>query len=199
METTTYNAFIYENEHSIYETFADEIAELLDDELLIDNCKYALMYNSKFSKIKLFLQKEITKEMDKYIIHLSNKFTTDPLRRHFCNILTDINTETSNFKYDIHTCNPLDNNTSSKNVFEIANVRCYDKSHKYEKKILHFMWILNDYDGIIRFPNNHTINPKKGQIIIYPASWCFPLENICVSNSTIKTISGHINVKLGKQ
>jgi hypothetical protein len=179
---TGYNAFIYENENSICETFVDEIAELLDAEILVDNCKYALMYNSKFSKIKTFIQNEISKMIDEYIIHLRNSFASTKLRKHLCRILTDDNTEISNFKYDVHTCNNLDNTTSSENVFEIGNVRCYDKQHTHEKKILHFMWILNDYDGIIVFPNKHTIHPKKGKLIIYPASWCFPLENICVSN-----------------
>ena len=156
------------------------------------------MYNSKFSKIKTFLQNEITKGIDEYIIHLSHKCTTEPLRRHFVRILTDSNTEISNFKYDVHTCNDCDTG-STENVFEIANVRCMDKPYTHEKKLLHFMWLLNDYDGIIQFPNKHIITPKKGKLIIYPASWCFPLENICVSNSTIKTIRGYFKVKLGKR
>jgi hypothetical protein len=193
---TAYNSFIYENEHSICATFADEIAELLDTELLEDNCKYGLMYNSKFSKIKTFLQKEITKEMDKYIIHLRNGFEPESLRNYFCRVLTDKNIEISNFKYDVHTCN--DNNQTA-NVFEAANVICYDRLHTHEIKVLHFMWILNDYDGIIVFPNKHTITPKKVQMIIYPASWCFPVESTCFSNSVIKTIRGHFKIKYGRR
>jgi len=57
--------------------------------------------------------------------------------------------------------------------------------------MLRFIWFMNDYDGEILFPNNHKIIPKKGKLIIFPASWVFPYEEINNKSAEIIMITGY--------
>jgi len=67
------------------------------------------------------------------------------------------------------------------------------KQPKITTKKLFFIWFLNDYENEIQFWNNYSIKPKKGMLLLYPASWVFPLHDYNITNNEIiYYISGNI-------
>tara|TARA_B110000967_G_C18882031_1_gene561631 strand:+ start:418 stop:1014 length:597 start_codon:yes stop_codon:yes gene_type:complete len=48
--------------------------------------------------------------------------------------------------------------------------------HKEKKRVLTFMWYLNDVEdgGETEFWSSYNIKPEAGKLVLFPASWTFP-------------------------
>ena len=136
----------------------------------------------KTSKKKIvFLHNEINKNIDIYIKKI-NTITFVPPENNNNNIFKTLKVHTNNVEFTIKK--EIFNETHEKVVFE-KKVVDYNK-------ILKFIWFLNDYDGELVFWKNYPIRPKSGTLIIFPTSWCFPYEDIMITNSTRYIITGNI-------
>lgn len=186
-----YSTYIYENDRSIDEDLSDEIVQLYEIESKKDDCPYIMMYNDVFSKYKQFLSRELRKSVLSYVIHLTESTSDEQLKRYFQRTFQDIENNVSDFKIMKHSIE------TDETIYRDTKVlRCYDKAHLNNVKILYYIWFLTDYDGILQFPYEHVVFPGKGKLILFPASWMFPYEQINRLDSQIIVISGYIYKKI---
>lgn len=207
--------YIYQKDNSITTEICEDIIEMFEKNLIInpdlDNqMKYneyivtndknltTINYNIRFDDIYNKIKKTLTIELD---IHL---------RKLFCKINTNMNIipkNNYNIKYNIlsiHNQNNYDFNIQSKlynRDVEIDNTIISKKNDNiyhnriniFNQKIkyFHYIWFLNDYETNLIFWDNYPIQIKKGKLIIFPVSWCFPYNEILNLNK-LYTIYGII-------
>jgi hypothetical protein len=182
-----YDNFIFEKEKSIQNCLIDDIIELYKIEYKKDTfCDYLIMYDDNFSKFKTYLLNEITCSLFLYIIELAEKTKNLELKQYFRDALSNASKNISEFKFSTK----IFYNNENDIINTKRSIQCYDKNYSTKIIILRFIWFMNDYDGVIIFCNNLKIIPKKGKLIIFPASWTFPYEEINNKSSEIITISG---------
>jgi hypothetical protein len=95
----------------------------------------------------------------------------------------------NNIEYIIESKNKLNDN------FNIDNKYIYLKKNNLNNtklKAYIFIWFLNDYNNNYSFWKNYDIEIKKGKLLIYPVSWCFPCIEFLNSNDIKYDIYGYI-------
>jgi len=187
--------FIYEKKDSI----TDELVDFIIKKFNIDDSEvfyfdpihiHKSPLDIDMDRIYNYLKTELEKNIVIYVNKINNQFVNKENNYNF-KIMNNI---TSDFFSDfVITKNYFDKEkyvfSSSRKRFIIKNTsKCLSK----RIKILNFMWFLNDYDGEIIFWNNYSIKPSIGKLLIFPASWCFPYEELIKINSYVSMISGYI-------
>ena len=180
-----YFNFIFEKENSIHDLLLEDMIELYQIERERDSfCDFVIMYDDQFSKFKTFLLNELNTSLYLYIIQLTEKTENIELKQYFRKTLSDIHI--SEFKI----VTKLFQNKEYDVINDKKIIRAYDKNYANKIIMLRFIWFMNDYDGEILFPCNHKVIPKKGKLVIFPASWIFPYEEVNNKSSEIITITG---------
>ena len=191
MSHMNYSTFVYQNDSYIADELIHEIVDLFETESKKDDCPYIMMYNDGFSKYKQFILKELRKSVLSYVIHLSESTADEELKQYFQRTFHDIENNLSDFKI-------------TRSVFEKEIIvhrdtkvlRCYDKPHSNNIKTLYYILFLTDYDGVIQFPYQHVVFPRKGKLIFFPASWMFPCEQFNHLESEMIVITGYVYKKI---
>jgi len=175
--------FIHISHNSITCELCDDILNIFEKNIINNNlyvesknCCYEIMDND-YKKIKIFLKNELTRSVMRYSKNISK--TNKPI--------IDQNVLFDKFKFYIKS----DRYINSDN---------YDIQDRFNWntngwKMLNFIWFLNDIDGEIVFWNNYSIIPKKGTLIIFPASWCFPYKQVVKFGSDVNIIYGSLTKK----
>ena len=149
-----------------------------------------IMYNPQFTMVKKYLSKEIKKSLIKYVNNINSMFAAKSStnnNQYYQVLLSGCINNISEFTINKYSINDINNNIAIKN-----NNRVITDFNKNRLKILCFIWFLNDYDGEIVFWNNYKIIPKAGKLIIFPASWCFPYQEVLKTKTEILNISGYV-------
>jgi hypothetical protein len=113
-------------------------------------------------QIENTLKKELEKGIKKYFSHLNKKFDYDyksGSQLHVMDFMIQ--------KYD-----------KQKGKYTFHHDFC-TKKHNSVRTVT-FIWYLNDVDigGETEFVPNIKIKPKKGKLVFFPASWCWPHRGI---------------------
>jgi hypothetical protein len=177
--------FIIEFKHSIPQPLCNTIIEMFDND---DNkCKGVTLggfddnvknttdlcipkENEKWNKIEQFLYKELFSKIKKYKSTINKKFNI--------NLNNNYNIEFTLFnKKNVFTDYFMIqkyNKNNGKYVYhdDFALHNCIDKSYR----LLTFLWYLNDVNegGETVFWENYKIQPEKGKLLLFPASWTYP-------------------------
>ena len=137
------------------------------------NSCYEIIDND-YGKIKSFLTNELVNNIKKYLnkINSVNNILNYHVNDHIDFLI----------KKDKYSDN------DDTNIEIITRVNW----HKSGYKLLQFIWFLNDFDGEFIFWNKYIIKPKRGLLIIFPLSWCFPYEKKINKNYESNTIFGYL-------
>lgn len=180
------NEIIYkfENENNKYEgVTASGVNKNIKD--TIDFAIPKKNQNEKWNKIRECLEKELDKNVKKYIKYINNAMT--------------INEENSNNSYKVF------NNFVS---FETLQIQRYTKQkgrHIYhqdfstdwkEKKyrVITFLWYLNDVEegGETEFWTTYRVKPEAGKLLFFPATWTYPHRGMMPISNDKYIITGWI-------
>ena len=174
--------YIHISHNSITDELCDDILTIFENNIIKNdlyieskNCCYEII-DTDYKKIRIFLKNELIrnlKEYDKNINKVNNKI---------------LNYEVfENFKFYIKTDRYLN----------YENYEIQDKFNWNSNgwKVLNFIWFLNDIEGEFIFWNKYNVNPKKGTLIIFPSSWCFPYKQIIKICSKMNIIYGYLYKK----
>ena len=117
--------------------------------------------NRELRKLDMLLKNKLTEYMEKYVLHISETFNNHYLLGGPCQ---DTGYQIQLYKkgqgrYLTHT----DDNST---------ILC----HEIKSRIVTFIWYLNDVTegGETAFINKCKIKPKKGSLLIFPATWTYP-------------------------
>jgi Rps23 Pro-64 3,4-dihydroxylase Tpa1-like proline 4-hydroxylase len=181
------NTFIYENDYSIPELLCDEIMYKYKEnslhhyqgvthggiqknikdtkDFLIPKCKNE---KDEWYKIEMFLCKELQSNFEKYKKKINNVNEYFPENNN--NILHKLLND------DQH----IDNFMIQKYEKNIGKYTYHHDFHcdieKKRYRTVTYLWYLNDVTegGETEFWGSYQIKPKKGKLILFPSSWCFP-------------------------
>ena len=181
------NFFIYENDYSMPDILCDEIIKKYEKnkdfhyeglthggvqkyikdtkDFIIPKC---LNETEEWYKIENFLYKELKKNFEIYKKNLSNNIEYKPENNH--NILHKI------LDADQHIdCFMAQKYTKCIGKYIYHNDFHNDFNNKRYRTVT-FIWYLNDVEegGETEFWGTYKIKPKKGKLVFFPASWCFP-------------------------
>jgi hypothetical protein len=143
--------------------------------------------DEKFNKIDKFLKNEIKKTLLLYVIKINELCKMDTNKILYNSSIENIS------KFSIIK-NIYNTENDYKSVLETTRIERFyeEKSKTIRAKKLHFIWVLNNFDGEIIFWKDYSIKPKEGTLIIFPSSWCFPYSEIMKYNETLYTIYGYV-------
>jgi hypothetical protein len=196
--------FIYENDYSISPILCKEIIEMYENEEVKHkgrtlegvninvkdtfdfNIPHSHDTNSKWSKIEIFLYKELKNNLSKYIDQIN------------C----------SNYKPEKN--NNIDSTIFKNNTLEayIFMIQKYNKgigkyvyhddfqiekhSDKYKYRVITFLWYLNTIEegGETEFWDSYKIKPLSGKLLLFPANWCFQHRGIMPISDNKYIITG---------
>lgn len=179
-----FEKFIFERNNYVNDLLLDDVVEYYKELYEKDKyCEFAIMYDETLSKFKSYLLKEMTNALYLYNTQISKYLTNENTKQYFRNTL--LHAKLSNFKCN----NRIFNNVEFDIIREPKIIQSFDKSYSHKLILLKFILFMNDYDGEI-FIYNHKIIPRKGKLIIFPASRTFPYQEINSKTSQITTISG---------
>lgn len=119
-----------------------------------------------WERIKLHLINELNREIEKYSGMVNSKliFTKETTNRDNFSTLCFNYLDGNNFNFFVNN-----------NKEEVKKTdRFYVKDMMINQKVLKYVLFLNDYDGEIVFWKDYKIRPQKGNMILFPLSWCFP-------------------------
>jgi len=179
--------FIYENNFSIPKILCDEIILLYENnknfhyqgmtqggiqrkikdtrDFIIPKCEDK---NDEWYKIEKFLYKELKSNFYKYknILNDNNQYKADN-NNNFDYKCLELDQHVDNFMVQKY------NKGIGKYTYHHDFLCDFDKNRH---RTITYLWYLNDVDegGETEFCGNHTIKPKKGKLIFFPACWCFP-------------------------
>lgn len=178
--------FIYENNFSLCPDICDDIINNYEEQEfgkyegvtgggLQKNIKNTIDFmipknNQKWKKINDLLSRELAKNIKEYVNNLNSYFIN-------CN-----NNEDSNDKFNIIQSDTLQikDEFMIQKYFVNKGRYIYHNDFSLENKsfrVMTYIWYLNDVDdgGETDFFNGTIkIKPKKGKLILFPASWTFP-------------------------
>jgi len=210
MDNFTYKKeqLIWMKENFVTEELCDDIVEIIDilkkeiqnyenvfscadalstDDLELSICNKMSLISadeeniSKYKtweRIKPHLINELNCEIEKYSGMVNSKliFTKETTNRDNFNTLCFNYLQGNNFNFFINN-----------NKGEVKKTdRFYVKDMMINQKILKYVLFLNDYDGEIVFWKDYKIRPQKGNMILFPLSWCFPYyENTKIDANNI--------------
>jgi len=174
--------YIHISHNSITSELCDDILtifekNIVESNLYIEskNCCYEII-DSDYKKIKVFLKNEL--------IHQLKNYT---------NSINRVNNNVLNYTMfdEIVFYIKKDKYLSSTNI---------EVQHRFNWntngwRVLNFIWFLNDIDGDFLFWSYFNVHPKKGTLIIFPSSWCFPYEQIVKLGSEMNIIYGFLYKK----
>lgn len=179
--------FILEFENSIPNILCNEIITLFEEETkfsgltlggiqknILDSDDFVIPKNSTtWNKIEIFLHKELSKKLIKYLHTISSYYSND------YKFLSDSKLYTEMFIIRRYT------KDIGKYVFHIDE-------HPEKKRIITFIWYLNTVEngGETYFYNGVNIKPEQGKLLMFPSSWTYP-------HSSKNTISDNKYVILG--
>lgn len=184
MTTLLKEDYIHVSHNSITSELCSDILNIFERNIIKNNlyiesknCCYEII-DTDYNKIRIYLKNELIKNLIKFFQNI-NKHS--------------INTTILNHSYfeDMTFFIKKDKYTSVNNV---------EINHRFNWnvngfKMFNFIWFLNDVNGDFVFWNNYRIRPKKGTLIVFPSSWCFPCEQIVKTNSEMNTIYGYLYKK----
>ena len=175
--------YIYVHEHSIPDVLCDEIIEKYENEdgrykgvtmggvnpNIKDTTDFIIPKNqSKWYKIENFLYKELYGNLSKYLQNnRHHNYEADNNNNHIHSFFSK-----QNLHIDSFMCQKY-NKGIGKYIYHhdfLNDIK--NKRHR----VITFLWYLNDVveGGETEFCGELKIRPKKGQLIFFPASWCFP-------------------------
>jgi hypothetical protein len=198
MDNFTYKKeqLIWMKENFVTEELCDDIVEIIDilkkenqnyenvfscagvlstDDLELSICNKMSLISvdeeniSKYKtweRIKPHLINELNREIEKYSGMVNSKliFTKETTNRDNFSTLCFNYLDGNNFNFFINN-----------NKGEVKRTeKFYVKDMMINQKILKYVLFLNDYDGEIVFWKDYIIRPQKGNMILFPLSWCFP-------------------------
>jgi hypothetical protein len=181
------NFFIYENDYSIPDILCDEVIKKYEKnkdfhydglthggvqkhikdtkDFIIPKC---LNETEEWYKIENFLYKELKKNFEIYKKNLSNNIEYKP----------------ENNNNNLHKILDSENHIDAFMVQKYTKcVGKYIYHHDFHNdfnnkrhRTVTFIWYLNDVEegGETEFWGTYKIKPKKGKLVFFPASWCFP-------------------------
>lgn len=172
--------FIFTQYNSITDELCIDILNIFENNI-IKNDLFAVNKNScyeiigkDYGKIKSFLINELINNVQKYLFKINS----------INNILNYNSTDPIEFFIKNERYSEKDED----NCQIIKRINWKEKGYK----LLNFIWFLNDFDGEILFWKKHIIKPKRGLLIIFPSSWCFPYEKIITKNHNSNIIYGYL-------
>lgn len=178
--------FIYENK-SLTDELCDDVVDLYEktsfESIYTESLNISI--DSNYAKILNTLLRELNTEFRNYQTQFKNHFLINSNKNNNNNY-TLINIKTPLTPTFFLKKTTYNNETDIKIEKKIQTMQS-------KIKVFIFIWLLNDYDGELTFWNNYKINFKKGSIIIFPVSWCFPYKEIVKLNSNKYIIFGYIN------
>ena len=134
-------------------------------------------FESMDEKLNKFLIREINKRLSLYVCDLNkNVYESTQLN-------TDNIKNISNIEYS-----DIENISINRGIVEYT-INSFTRIKK-ERRIW-FIWFLDDFNGKFRLSNDIYINPKAGQLIIFPASWVFRLDIENNKNECVKVLYGY--------
>ena len=136
-----------------------------------NNLFYNLNFDDENIRIKNYLIIELKKNLNIFFNNFKNK-TLIKKKNNYNNDYTLINIKDINPDFTIKKTEYLNQEDS----IEIESR--YLKSSTNGVKIFMYIWFLNNYCGDFIFWNNYKINNKKGTLLIFPISWCFPYKEL---------------------
>ena len=181
------DTYIYENDYSIPEILCDEIinkyeknSDLHYQGLTHGGVQKKIKDTRDFSipkcanetnewfKIEKFLYKELQKNFEKYKENINNNNEYKPENNN--NILFKV----------LDSYHHVDNFMVQKYSKGIGKYTYHDdffcdiNNKRY--RTVTYLWYLNDVEegGETELFGSYRIKPKKGKLILFPASWCFP-------------------------
>jgi hypothetical protein len=185
--------FIYENNTSLCEELCNEIIELFEDEEeshylgitgggfnpnvkrtidfslknFFDNGNNVLKHVGKWEKIIYFLEKELSKNIRKYLSDLNTKYDTK--------FFNDTQFDTKGFL--LHKYYKNDGKFEYHNDFSIENGK---------HRVIVYLWYLNDVfeGGETEIFDNVFVKPEMGKLLLFPALWYYKHKgHIPISNN----------------
>jgi hypothetical protein len=176
--------YVYLCPHSIPEPLCDEIISLFENDkerqykgvtmggtnpTIKDTTDMIIPKNdSKWGKIETFLYKELFENLQKYIQNLhESPYEYDNNNQKRFHHFDKINIHIDNFMCQKY------NKNSGKYIYH--NDFMNDIPNK-RHRVITYLWYLNDVveGGETEFLGRYHVRPKKGQLLLFPASWCFP-------------------------
>jgi hypothetical protein len=180
MDNFTYKKeqLIWIKEDFITDELCFDIIEMIES-LNQKNIPLEEVFFSNFTdwhKIKKFLIDILNQELIHYKTMVNSKLLFTLEKTNKTNFVTltvplfDINT----FNFSIETQN--------KQIIE--RTERFEVTNKIVKiKIIKYIIFVKDYEGEIVFWNEYKIKPRKGNLLLFPVSWCFPYyENIKIDS-----------------
>jgi hypothetical protein len=135
--------------------------------MIFENINKNLKHQDKWEKIIFFLEKELAKNIKKYVNNLNAKYDTI--------FFKDIFFETKGFL--LHKYYKNDGKFEYHNDFIIENCK---------KRVIVFLWYLNDVieGGETEIFDNIFVKPETGKLLLFPALWYYKHKgHIPISNN----------------
>ena len=197
------NEYIYENNFSIPEILCDDIMKTYEKNYIfhyqgttqggiqknVKNTRDFIIPKStnetdEWYKIENFLYKELHKNFKIYIEKIHNKSGFKPENNNG-NEYKSLQSEqvVDNFMIQKYT-----KNIGQYTYHNDYRISIDEKRHR----TVTYLWYLNDVDegGETEFWGTYKIKPRKGKLILFPASWCFPHRGIMPISSDKYIITG---------
>jgi hypothetical protein len=122
----------------------------------------------KWSKISEILYKELSKGLKEYLLSLHN----DQYNKE--------NNMNRDFSFFDNNALHIDNFMVQRYIANEGHYVYHNDFHadnnRKRYRVITYIWYLNDVcdGGETEFWGEYKIKPKKGQLLLFPASWCFP-------------------------
>jgi hypothetical protein len=182
------NNYIYETDFSIPPELCDEIIQMYEteqtshfngrtfsgvDKSIKNTTDMIIPHNldnnkEKWFEIENFLYKEIYANLLKYLNELSNKNSYK--------IQNNNNKEFRLLNGNLHFDHFMIQKYNKNEGKYIYHDDFYSDHIKNRYRVITYIWYLNDVDdgGETEFWGEYKIKPKKGKLVFFPATWCFP-------------------------
>ena len=176
MDNFTYKKeqLIWIKEDFLTDELCFDITEIIDsiiDENLPIKDEFFSRYKN-WNKIKIFLLNSLNYELINYMTMVNSKMLFTSEKTNIANFITLQTDFVDNKNWNFIIQKNKDNKIERVERFNVIN-------EKIKIKILKYIIFLDDYEGEIVFWNEYKIQPRKGDLLLFPVSWCFPYyENI---------------------
>jgi len=180
--------YIYENDFSISPDLCDEIIKMYEEDNLNhfpgstyggvyknikDTTDFLIPHNlnneeNKWYKIENFLYKEMNKNLLEYLKIINNSESYKPEK----NNEREFKILSGNLHFDYFMIQKYKKNEGK----YIYHDDFFSDFSKNRYRVITYIWYLNDVEegGETEFWGELKMKPKKGKLIFFPASWCFP-------------------------
>ena len=143
-----------------------------------------------WSKIDIFLQRELTRNTKRYVQNINNGFkTVCELKDHEYNVLNNDHLVTNEFMVQRYIQN------RGRYVYHHDHAIQWNEKRQ---RVITYIFYLNTVDegGETEFfGGSCKIKPEEGQLVLFPASWTFPHRGIMPVSSNKYIITGWLWMK----